>query len=139
LGQRRGCVAISLHHYVDYKKRLKVKETPNPEVGKAMLFTLKRAWGSSSLIRRDFLEYKITNGIHKKLAQRVVQISKTDPRHNYTNVNTKYVSTMRICAFNNDNKFCQKTSAQGPRLVGGSKPLGIEVFPKCFIFVFESL
>jgi hypothetical protein len=97
LGQRRGYVAISLHHYVDYKKRLKVKETPNPEVGKAILFTFKRAWGPSSLIRRDFYN-KITNGMHKHLAQRVVQISKPVPRHNYTNVNTKYVSSMRICA-----------------------------------------
>jgi hypothetical protein len=52
--KERGCVAISLHHYVDYKKRLKVKEKPNPEVGKAILFTFKRAWGSSSLITRDF-------------------------------------------------------------------------------------
>jgi hypothetical protein len=124
LGQRRGCVASSLHHYVDYKKRLKVKETPNPEVGKAILFTFKRAWGPSSLTRRDFYN-KITNGMHKNLAQRVVQILKTDPRHTYTNVNTKYVSTMRICAFKHANKCCQNTSVQGPRLVGGGKPLGI--------------
>ncbi len=79
--------------------------------------------------------------MHKNLAQRVVQISKTDPRHNYTNVNTKYVSTMRICAFNHTNKCCQNTSVQGPRLVGGGKPLGIDSrgFPKCIILVFESL
>jgi hypothetical protein len=78
--------------------------------------------------------------MHKNLAQRVVQISKTDPRHNYTNVNTKYVSTMRICAFKHANKCCQNTSVQGPRLVGGGKPLGIDSrgFPKCIILVFES-
>jgi len=35
---------------------------------------------------------------------------------------------MRICAFNHANKCCQNTSVQGPRLVGGGKPLGIEIF-----------
>jgi hypothetical protein len=66
------------------------------------------------------------------------KFQKTGPRHSYTNVNTKYVSTLRICAFNHANKCCQKTSAPCPRLVGGGKPLGIEVFPSVLYFVFES-